>query len=231
MLINSVRFFKRIIRTVLRKDILVLPDCHDVRFEILGSDYGSWPAVKSVLSGDNPIVYCFGVGNDITFDEAIIHKYNVNVYAFDPTPKSIEWVKSKKMFAGFYFYELGLADHDGIDSFLAPVNKEHMSYSHAANHSRDSVSLEVRKLSTIMRQLGHTKVDVLKMDIEGSEYAAISNIIEEGIKPTVLLVEFHHRIADFGILKTKTAISILKSKGYRIFYVSPNGEEYGFILR
>ncbi|MCK4827173.1 FkbM family methyltransferase, partial [bacterium] len=221
MFINLVRFVKRIIRVALRRDILVLPDYRGVKFNVLGSDYGCWPAVESVLSGDNPIVYSFGVGDDVTFDEAIIQKYSVNIYAFDPTPKSIDWVESRNMPDGFYFHKIGLSDHDGIESFSAPVNKKHISYRHVPGQSSDTISLEVRKLSTILHQAGHNKLDVLKMDIEGSEYAVIKNIFDEGIKPIVLLVEFHHRLVNFGISQTKDAISILKNEGYGIFYVSP----------
>jgi len=228
---NIFRFIKRILRVATRKELFVLPDCRDVKFDVLGSEYGCWPAVGSVLSGDNPIVYSFGVGDDVTFDEAVIQKYGVNIYAFDPTPRSIEWIKARNMPDGFYFYEIGVSDHDGIESFSAPANKNHISYSSVTNQSLDKISLKVSKLSTILHQLGHDKLDVLKMDIEGSEYAAIKNMVDEGIKPTVLLVEFHHRFANLGISKTKDTISILKNNGYCIFYVSPNCEEYGFILK
>jgi len=43
-----------------------------------------------------------------------------------------------------------------------------------------------------------------------------------------LLVEFHHRWPQIGIEKTKRAIQALNAAGYRIFSVSPSGEEYSF---
>lgn len=231
MFINMFRFFKKMVRVAFRKDIFVLPDCRNVKFDLLGSDYGCWPAVESVLSCNNPIIYSFGVGDDITFDEAIINKYGVKVYAFDPTPRSIDWVKSRNMPKGFYFCEIGLSDHDGTELFLVPNNKSHMSYRCVSAKESNVINLKVMKLSTILRLRGDDRVDLLKMDIEGSEYAIIKNMFEERIKPTVLLVEFHHRLANHDVLKTKEAISTLRDNGYSIFYVSPNGEEYGFILK
>jgi len=44
-----------------------------------------------------------------------------------------------------------------------------------------------------------------------------------------LLVEFHHRWAQIGVEKTRQAIRDLNAAGYRIFDVSPSGEEYGFV--
>jgi hypothetical protein len=43
-----------------------------------------------------------------------------------------------------------------------------------------------------------------------------------------LLVEFHHRWPHIGVAKTKRAIQELNAAGYRIFNVSPGGEEYSF---
>ena len=34
-----------------------------------------------------------------------------------------------------------------------------------------------------MKELGHNKIDILKMDIEGAEYAVINDIERSGIRP------------------------------------------------
>lgn len=104
-----------------------------------------------------------------------------------------------------------------------------MSYSTVK--SGEGISLKVKKLSTIMKELNHNIVDVLKMDIEGGEYKVIDDFIKEGIKPKVLLIEFHHRFPEVGLDKTKNSIESLKSHGYCVFYVSANGEEVGFFRR
>ncbi|GIS18490.1 MAG: hypothetical protein CM15mP120_04060 [Pseudomonadota bacterium] len=43
-----------------------------------------------------------------------------------------------------------------------------------------------------MRDLGHDHLDVLKMDIEGAEYAVLDDMLQSNILPDQLLVEFHH---------------------------------------
>jgi len=57
----------------------------------------------------------------------------------------------------------------------------------------------------------------------------IDDLIASDVKPTQLLIEFHHRFPNVGIQKTKDAIKKLKAYGYQLFSVSATGEEYGFI--
>ena len=60
-----------------------------------GNNYGGFYANPDLINQDS-IVYSFGIGADISFDEAIIKNHNCTVYGFDPTPKSIDWIKNKK---------------------------------------------------------------------------------------------------------------------------------------
>jgi hypothetical protein len=89
---------------------------------------------------------------------------------------------------------------------------------------------EVRRLSTICRELGHAHVDLLKLDIEGAEYSVIDDLRASEIRPRQLIVEFHHRQHGVGIDRTRSAVATLKALGYRLFHVSPNGEEYSFLI-
>ena len=70
---------------------------------------------------------------------------------------------------------------------------------------------------------------IVKLDIEGAEYEVIQHIIDRKIKIHQLLIEFHHRFPGIGNKKTKEAIRILNNAGYKIFDVSPSGEEFSFI--
>jgi hypothetical protein len=82
-----------------------------------------------------------------------------------------------------------------------------------------------------MAELGHQYIDVLKMDIEGSEYDVIASILNSNIKVGQLLVEFHHRFFNDGFQRNKSAIKLLQSKGYVLFAISESGEELSFILK
>ena len=82
-----------------------------------------------------------------------------------------------------------------------------------------------------MKELGHSRIDIIKMDIEGAEYDVIKDIYESDIRPVQILIEFHHRFPGVGIKKTKEAIGCIKSMGYQLFSVSATNEEYCFIRR
>jgi hypothetical protein len=90
------------------------------------------------------------------------------------------------------------------------------------------VDAPVFRLASIMKMLGHDRVDLLKMDIEGAEYGVLDDLLASDIIVGQLLVEFHHRWPEVGIDKTKRAIRLLNGAGYRIFSVSASGEEYSF---
>ena len=95
----------------------------------------------------------------------------------------------------------------------------------------NAIEVPMKRLHTIMLALNHDHIDILKMDIEGAEYEVIDDMIESGIKPRQLLVEFHHRFQGVGLGKTKATVEKLRDNGYMLFGVSVTGEEYGFIER
>ncbi len=228
---DYIRRFRRLIKVLIRKDLWVRPDCHikSVRF---GSEYAGWNVNTDKLDRKS-IIYSVGVGEDISFDIALIEMFNVTIHAFDPTPKSIEWCKNQDLPSNFILHEYGIANFDGNALFYPPENPNHVSHTLLEKTSTKAKSIEVpvRKLETIMKKLGHNHIDVLKMDIEGAEYAVINDMKSSNILPNQLLIEFHHRFPNVGIEKTKDALNTIRSMGYGLFFVSASGEEYGFIQK
>lgn len=198
--------------------------------ERLGSSYGGWDIATGDV-GPSSIVYSIGIGEDASFDMALIEKYAVNIHAFDPTPKSISWVKSQNFPNSFIFQGIGVADFDGNTSFNPPDNPDHVSGTILDRKAASSSSIEVvvKRLITIMNELGHKRIDILKMDIEGAEYRVIEDIVKSGVRPKQILVEFHHQFPDISINDTRDAIKRLKSIGYSLFSVSDTCHEFSFI--
>ncbi|NLK71692.1 MAG: FkbM family methyltransferase [Clostridiales bacterium] len=201
--------------------------CKKVRH---GSIYAGYSICTDNLN-PNCIVYSFGVGEDISFDLSIIESYGVHVYAFDPTPKSIAWIRNQILPENYHFLPYGIADYDGYANFNPPANPLHVSHTMLDRPSTadKAIKVEVHTLSTIKKMLGHSNIDVAKMDIEGAEYAVLENILESDINVNQYLIEFHHRFENVGVRATQKAIKLLRNKGYKIFDVSPTFEEYSFI--
>lgn len=199
-------------------------------YEHYGSTYGGWCVCKDALP-KNAIIYSLGIGEDITFDLEMIANINARIFAFDPTPRSAQWIKQQKPSMNFKFYPYAIAGLDGFIDFYPPDDPEHVSYSILPKTSdyKETMKVPAYKISTLVNKMAHKKIDILKMDIEGAEYDAIDDLFISGLDISQILVEFHHRFPGVGIAKTKEAINKLHKMGYRAFFISKNGEEYSFI--
>jgi len=226
---NKVQRIKKLVKAAIGKELLIKPDiiCTKERF---GSEYGGWDVITMSIN-IHSIVYSFGVGEDASFDTALIDKFNLTIHAFDPTPKSIEWVKRRAFSNRFVMHEYGIAAFDGDVSFNPPENPDQVSYTLLDRPSTKAkaIIVPVKRLSTIMKELEHDQIDILKMDVEGAEYDVIQDISKSSIRPRQILVEFHHRFPGVGIKRSKESIAKLRSIGYKLFSVSATNEEFCFI--
>ncbi len=221
---------KRFVKSIVRPVRIIGSVQHSCPTERHGSDYGGWTVNPTLLS-KNSVVYSVGVGEDASFDVAMIRRFGVTVHAMDPTPKSIAWARKQGFPSEFVLHEYGLAASDGELTFYPPENPEHVSHTilDRPQTASGAIRVPVKRLATIMRELGHTRIDLLKMDIEGAEYEVIDDLAKTGYPISQLLIEFHHRFPQVGDAKTEAAIRTLNGAGYKIFSIAPNGEEYSFI--
>ena len=156
----------------------------------LGSEYGRHYASLELLHNQS-LIYSFGIGQDITFDLELIDLTGSSIHAFDPTPKSIEWIERQRLPEKFKFYRYGLSDKDGLIPFSSPPNPDWVSYS---EDPAGAFMFPVKRLETIRNELNHTGIiDFLKLDIEGSEYSVLNDILGSDLNPVQMSVEFHGR--------------------------------------
>lgn len=188
----------------------------------------AWTVAAGTLHTGN-IVYSLGLAENIEFDLNLIRDHNVELHGFDPTPASVEWIRKQDLPTAFYHHPIAVAAHDGTLQFSLPNPGTGMCASaHLAPHA-GTVEVPCKQISTIMKELGHDHIDLLKMDIEGTEYEVIDEILENNLRIDQILVEFHHRFSGIGIKKTLTAVAKLRAAGYQLFHVSPWCEEYAFL--
>ena len=231
--IKGTRWYQRTKRTLKQlagKEVNISPQIKRVntlRFE-------DW-CIDTENLNKNSVIYSVGVGEGIDFDLQLIERFGVKVYAFDPTPNSIEWLKKKQLPENLEFCPYGLAGLDKKIKIYPRVNKKGKKSSamfsvlDETGDAEDGIEVQMHSLKTIMDKLGHNKIDILKMDIEASEYPVIADIVHQGLEIDQILVEFHHRFPTVGKQMTIEAVDMLNKAGYKIFFISDIGREYSFI--
>lgn len=175
----------------------------------------AWSIHPDIIN-KNSIVYSGGVGNDVTFERALVDNFGCNVYLFDPSPTGIATMeKPENQIPKFKFAPLGLSGMSGSLKLAPPQNAEEGSW----YLQPDAAQIEVpcTNLESAMRQNGHNHIDLLKLDIEGSEYSVIDELIAKRIPVKQVCVEYHHGIIP-GIPRSLSIRSMLKLRrhGYKM---------------
>ncbi len=220
---------KRILKQILGKDVWNYAQVN-IPKEFHGSEYEGWCVASNMLQPDS-IVYSIGIGDDVSFDYSLIQRYQVQIFAYDPTPESIDWISKQNTPESFHFFGEGLAHYDGVAQFYRSKKETNVCHSMTQRKEtvKEGIEVPVKRLATLCRQNNHSAISLLKMDIEGAEYDVLDDIMKGDIKIDQILVEFHHRFKNISVNKTKGALSLLNRMGYKIFYVSLKGREYSFI--
>jgi len=193
-----------------------------------GARSGVWVVASEGL-GPESVVWSVGVGDNIAWDVAMIERFGCAVDAFDPTPRAREWLARQALPAKLRFHALGLAAFDGQQHFAPPRRERGVDFRPVDAQVPGGISAPVRRLATLARELGHARIDVLKLDIEGGEYAVLADVLAHGAHPRQILVEFHHGQHGVPFERTLETIGALRRNGYRILHVSRRGLELSFV--
>jgi FkbM family methyltransferase len=207
--------------------------------------FGATWTIPLDLITPSSVCYLVGAGEDISFDLALAHLKKCEVHIFDPTPRAL--AHYEKLCEGlvhytrgeeqlrlepslrphFTFHPFGLWSKVDTLKFFAPQNALHVSHS-VTNLQKTNTYFEapVERLSVVMEKLGHKKLALLKIDIEGAEYEVLETIIADKIKISVLCVEFDelfHTPNKVVLKRVETAITRLLAAGFRLVYTSGSG--------
>ena len=227
------RMIRRKLKLLLGREIDITPDVK-CSTEFHGTEYGGWAVLSGSVNSSSRVM-SVGIGEDASFDLSLIKSHGCQVYGFDPTPKSADWVRNNILDQGFHFNPVALAGYNGTIKLFLPRNTNHVSAScqQASHISGEAFEAPCFTLDTLLDQLGWDAADIVKMDIEGAEYAVIEESVRSGAidKVNQLLIEFHHYFSGFSSSDTTHVIHLLRKHDFVIGWVSPSGHEVLFIRK
>jgi len=120
------------------------------------------------------------------------------IHAFEANPHAVALLRenvTRNRLSNVTLYAEALSDKDGALTFYISDDKGTLLGSTSATRG-GHIPLQVpaRRLSTLLHTLD--RVDVVKMDVEGSEWAIVADLIDSGqfSKPLRYLLEYHHQI-------------------------------------
>lgn len=124
----------------------------------------------------------------------------------------------------------GIFTEDTELKFYKPENEEHVSHSLVEGmFSSDYITVPVKKITTIMNELGHTHIDIIKLDVEGVECGIIHQMFNNNIYPKFICIEFdiaRNKKIDGKPIANK-CLSRLTHSGYKL--IRREGLDMSFI--
>ncbi|EKD21436.1 hypothetical protein MBM_00549 [Drepanopeziza brunnea f. sp. 'multigermtubi' MB_m1] len=168
------------------------------------------PAVSNthLLAWPDTVIYSFGVNDESTFEAEMLARIpSAQIYAYDYSVERIGSQIPAAHSARVHFRKVGLGGTDEL-----------------------AKTPQFLTLATLMQQNKHAYIDILKIDIEGGEYAALDAFMEAcdktGVMPVgQVMIELHlvddahvnferftkwwERLEDFGMRPTWLEVNLL----------------------
>ncbi|KAG0261582.1 hypothetical protein BG011_000871 [Mortierella polycephala] len=185
------------------------------------SDGGKWICGMSLYE-EKPrpkcVIYSFGVNYETRFEGEMLDRTDCQIWAYDASVSRMGPETHGR--SGVYFKPYFIGDKDYVD------NK----------------NIQWKTLKTLMKENGHDWIDILKVDIEGSEYPTFNAVMDDfDILPfSQLQIELHVDTKHVTFDDFLTWWQKLEAKGLRpfwteinlhpaIYYAKPWASEYSFL--
>ncbi|TNM44130.1 FkbM family methyltransferase [Nocardioides albidus] len=188
-----------------------------VRF---GTFYGGW-WIPDIRPG--AVAVCVGAGTDVSFDLEL-DRLGYRVVTVDPTPAARAYLAD---FADrLEVLPVGLWTTTGEVEFAQDATfDESWMIGNATTASvgvQGTDTFPVVGPKDLVARVGVVP-DVLKLDIEGAEHAVLRVMLEEGVRPRCLCVEFD----DHRITAVLASTRLLRRHGYTLYHIE--GLNYLFV--
>jgi hypothetical protein len=154
------------------------------------------------------VVYSWGGNLQTEFEEAMLAQTPCSVWIFDCTVGAEEYapvIAAMRGAAQRLFFKPYCAGREGARVEITGMRG-------------NRVATTLRSVRSVMAELGHARVDLLKVDVEGAEHVAIPDLLRSGAQlPPQISFELHHsRDADRGGAAFWAPVAALVKAGYQL---------------
>ena len=204
-------FFNRL------KQLFIAPMSKRIPVVLVGTA-DQWAIPVGSMKADSFVVSA-GVGHDITFEHDLVSRFGVRIILLDPSPTGIKTVSDLSLPSNIEFHPVGLAAKSGSVSFGQPDRPDEGSF--RKSNVDGGVRFHCTTLQELMTQHNRSRIDLLKIDVEGFEYEIIESILAKSLDVRQICLEIHHNKVisiDNTIFDAAKLIIRMFFSGYRIVY-------------
>jgi FkbM family methyltransferase len=190
----------------------------DDLLEVGDLGYGGYVLPTSLL-GEDSVCYLAGTGEDISFDLSVIARFGCEVHSLDPVPRAAQHVAVAAAYEKrLVFHPVALWSEDKELTFYAPREAGYVSQS-ATNlyDTSPDFTAPARAVSSLMAELGHDHIDLLKISAEGSEYEILDHVVDQEIDVRILCVEYAQPAP---VERVERSIQRLRAAGFELVAAS-----------
>ncbi|EPA04252.1 FkbM family methyltransferase, partial [Candidatus Nitrosarchaeum limnium] len=154
---------------------------------------------------------------------------NGKIFSFEPSKENISLFKKsivENSFTNIIVVDAAVSDHDGhSELFLSPFYKsEHSLFEYnysSGEHKGSKQKIKIISIDSFLEKTEDLKVDIIKMDVEGSEKKSL-----DGMKKTIqfnkkltLITEFWPQGFVNAGIEPKEFLEILTSSGFSLYHI------------
>lgn len=131
------------------------------------------------------------------FTSNIYDKFGCKIFLFEPHPKYYEICVSRfKDNPNIAVFNFGLSNVNG--NFSLTDSADLSSFLDERKESEQEIICEVKNIMSVVTELGITKIDLIKINVEGGEYPILEYMIENDLLSFIdnYQIQFHNFVID-----------------------------------
>ncbi len=181
----------------------------------------------------NSCIYSCGVGWDVDFEKAIFNLFGSSSYLFDPTPESQNYINRYHSQSSYINFEaIGVWDKDETLDFYEPKRGGSSTVSLMTEKTHNYLfKAPCLKISSIMKRLNHSHIDLLKLDIEGAATRVLNQCFLDGVFPDTIVAEFEYNLNSENqcvqsVEEVNNTLEKAQEHGYKVFRLPRKDRRY-----